>query len=141
MLDIKWMLLPLFAQFLLSILVYGIARIRRGEAVKNGLVKGRFFKTFEGEPPPRDVIAADQLVLNLFEMPVLFFTVALLIITLKLNDNVQMALAFLYVSLRFWHAYIKIQNGRLTLRALVFTVSAVILTCMWIWLMVQAFIS
>ena len=141
MLDIKWMLLPLFAQFLLSILVYGIARIRRGEAVKKGLVKGRFFKTFEGEPPPRDVIAADQLVLNLFEMPVLFFTVALLIITLKLNDNVQMALASLYVSLRFWHAYIKIQNGRLTLRALVFTISTVILTCMWIWLMVQAFIS
>ena len=141
MLDIKWMLLPLFAQFLLSILVYGIARIRRGEAVKKGLVKGRFFKTFEGEPPPRDVIAADQLVLNLFEMPVLFFTVALLIITLKLNDNVQMALASLYVSLRFWHAYIKIQNGRLTLRAFVFTISAVILTGMWIWLMIQAFIS
>ena len=141
MLDIKWMLLPLFAQFLLSISVYGISRLRRGEAVKKGLVKGRFFKTFEGEPPPRDVMAADQLILNLFEMPVLFFTVTLLIITLKLNDNVQMALATLYVSLRFWHAYIKIQNGRLTLRALIFTVSAVILTCMWIWLMVQAFIS
>ncbi len=61
--------------------------------------------------------------------------------TLKLNDNVQMALATLYVSLGFWHAYIKIQNGRLTLRALIFTVSAVILTCMWIWLMVQAFNS
>ena len=141
MIDIKWMLLPLFAQFLLSISVYGISRLRRGEAVKKGLVKGRFFKTFEGQPPPRDVMAADQLILNLFEMPVLFFTVALLIIALKLNDNVQMALATLYVSLRFWHAYIKIQNGRLTLRALVFTVSAVILTCMWIWLMIQAFIS
>ena len=139
MLDVKWMLLPLFAQFLLTMGVYVISRMRRGEAVKKGLVKGRYFKTFEGDPPPRDVTAADQLILNLFEMPVLFFTAALLIISLKLNDNVQMVLATLYVLIRFWHAYIKIQNGRLTQRALVFTISAIILTGMWIWLIIQSF--
>ncbi|MEC7182495.1 MAG: MAPEG family protein, partial [Bdellovibrionota bacterium] len=114
-------------------------RLRRGQAVKKGLVRSRFFKTFEGEPPPRDVIAADQLILNLFEMPVLFFTVSLIIIALKINDNVQMILASLYVISRFWHAYIKIQNGRLAIRALVFTISAVMLTGMWVWLMIQAF--
>ena len=59
----------------------------------------------------------------------------------SVKDSSLLKDATLYVSLRFWHAYIKIQNGRLTLRALVFTVSAVILTCMWIWLMIQAFIS
>ena len=139
MLNEKWMLLPLFAQFLLSMLVYGVARIRRGEAVKKGLVKGSYFKTFEGNPPPRDVIAADQLILNLFEMPVLFFTTALLIIAFKLNDNIQMVLATLYVVLRFLHAYIKLQNGRLGQRALVFTISAVALTSMWVWLMIQVF--
>ena len=139
MIEGKWMLLPLFAQFLLSILAYVVSRIRRGEAVKKGLVKSRFFKTFEGEPPPRNVIAADQLILNLFEMPVLFFTAALIIITLKVNDNVQMILATLYVFSRFWHAYIKIQNGRLAIRALVFVISTVILTGMWVWLMIQAF--
>ena len=139
MIDVKWMLLPLFAQFLLSMLIYIVSRLRRGQAVKKGFVKSRFFKTFEGEPPPRDVIAADQLILNLFEMPVLFFTASLIIIALKVNDNVQMILASLYVISRFWHAYIKIQNGRLAIRALVFTISAVMLTGMWVWLMIQAF--
>ena len=106
MIDVKWMLLPLFAQFLLSMLIYIVSRLRRGQAVKKGLVKSRFFKTFEGEPPPRDVIAADQLILNLFEMPVLFFTASIIIIALKVNDNVQMILASLYVISRFWMLFL-----------------------------------
>ena len=140
MLDVKWMLLPIFGQFFLSMIIYAISRLRRGEAVKKGLVKGKYFKTFEGQPPPRDVIAADQLILNLFEMPVLFFTIALLIITLNLNDIFQMIFSTLYVLSRVWHAYIKIQNGRLSQRAMVFTISSILLTFMWLWLLIKVFL-
>ena len=140
MLDVKWMLLPLFAQFLLSLIIYAISRIKRGEAVKKGEVKGQYFKTFEGGKPPRDVLAVDQLILNLFEMPVLFYTVALIIITLRLNDITQMSLASLYVLSRIWHAKIKIQNGSLSRRALVFTISSIFLSCMWFWVMIKTFL-
>ena len=110
MLDTKWMLIPLFAQFLLSISIYGVSRLRRVEAVKKGKVKGQYFKTFEGEKPPREVLAVDQLILNLFEMPVLFYTISLIIINLKLNDTAQMIFASLYVLSRIWHAKIKLNN-------------------------------
>ena len=140
MLDTKWMLIPLFAQFLLSISIYGVSRLRRVEAVKKGKVKGQYFKTFEGEKPPREVLAVDQLILNLFEMPVLFYTISLIIINLKLNDTAQMIFASLYVLSRIWHAKIKIQNGSLSQRALVFTISALLLSCMWFWVMIKTFL-
>ena len=140
MLDTKWMLIPLFAQFLLSISIYGVSRLRRVEAVKKGKVKGQYSKTFEGEKPPREVLAVDQLILNLFEMPVLFYTISLIIINLKLNDTAQMIFASLYVLSRIWHVKIKIQNGSLSQRALVFTISALLLSCMWFWVMIKTFL-
>ncbi|MEE2744054.1 MAG: MAPEG family protein [Bdellovibrionota bacterium] len=139
-LENKWMLIPLFIQFLLTMLIYQINTSRRVRAVKEKKVQGTYFKTFEGDPPPRDVLASGQLILNLFEMPVLFFTIALLIIIFNVNDTFQMIFSGLYVFFRLWHAYIKITNGHLVQRAFVFTASTVFLTFMWFWFMIKVFL-
>ena len=79
------MLIPLFAQVLLTFYVGIVMRIRREKAVKEG-ADWRYFKTFEGEKPPRYVLQADQHFTNMFETPMLFFAACIVAMTL---DNVE----------------------------------------------------
>ena len=137
----KWMLLPLFFQCLLSLAALVISRLRREKAVREGKVKGTYFKTFEGDPPPREVMAADQLIGNFFETPLLFFTVALLIMIFNVNDLTQMILAGLFVFFRLWHAQIKLTHNKLPKRALVFTLSLLVIFLMWFWLLIKVFMA
>ena len=127
------MLLPLFGQVLLTFYVGVVARLRREKAVKEGF-NWRYFKTFEGEKPPRYVLQADQHLVNLFEAPVLFFAAGILSITLETVDIVIFTLAMLYVIVRIWHARITLTNNRLLWRARAFIASCWILLIIWIWL-------
>jgi hypothetical protein len=70
--------------------------------------------------------------INLFEMPVLFFAlVPLLLITHQAN-HIQVALAWVYVLLRALHSFVQIVVRRVPLRFLVYVLSCAILSAMWI---------
>ena len=127
------MLLPLFAQVILTLIVGVIARRRRDRSVKEGF-NWRYFKTFEGEKPPRYVLQADQHLVNLFEAPMLFFVVGILSISLDTVDEYMLLFATFYVTTRVIHAYISLTNNRLLWRARIFILSSLILLIMWIWL-------
>ena len=129
----KLMLLPLLGQVLLTFYVGIIARLRREKSVKEGF-NWRYFKTFEGERPPRFVLQADQHLVNLFEAPVLFFAAGILAITLETVDIIMLTLAISYVISRIWHAGITLTNNRLLWRARAFILSCWILLIMWLWL-------
>ena len=131
--DIELMLLPLFAQVILTLIVGVIARRRRDRSVKDGF-NWRYFKTFEGEKPPRYVLQADQHLVNLFEAPMLFFVAGILSISLDTVDEYMLLFATLYVTTRVIHAYISLTNNRLLWRARIFILSSLILLIMWIWL-------
>ena len=131
--DIELMLLPLFAQVILTLIVGVIARRRRDRSVKDGF-NWRYFKTFEGEKPPRYVLQADQHLVNLFEAPMLFFVAGILSISLDTVDEYMLLFATFYVTTRVIHAYISLTNNRLLWRARIFILSSLILLIMWIWL-------
>lgn len=135
----KWMLLPMFAQTLLTFGVMQVARTRRFQAVKGGKVSGAYFKTMEGPKPPREVLQSDQLVLNFFETPLLFFVVCLASMVLNLADPVLCGLAGTFVLVRTWHAQIKLTHNKLGKRALVFIISLLVILLMWAWLLALAF--
>ena len=137
----KWMLLPMLAQVILTATIMQLARMRRLKAVKANQVSGTYFKTMEGDPPPRFVLQSDQLVLNFFETPVLFFAAALAAMTLNLVDPVLLGLAWAFVAGRAWHAQIKLTHNKLGPRALVFTLTVVLIALMWIWLVALAFMG
>lgn len=128
--EIELMLLPLFAQVILTLIVGVIARRRRDRSVKEGF-NWRYFKTFEGEKPPRYVLQADQHLVNLFEAPVLFFVVGILSISLDTVDEYMLLFATFYVITRVIHAYISLTNNRLLWRARIFILSTIILLLMW----------
>jgi len=129
--EAKWMLLPMLAQTLLTLSVMQIARNRRLRAVNAGQVSGTYFKTMEGPKPPRDVLQSDQIVLNFFETPMLFFVVALASMALNQVNIALLGLATLYVLIRGWHAQIKLTHNKLGPRAMVFIVSLVVVMGMW----------
>jgi|TARA_B110000914_G_scaffold204853_1_gene199571 hypothetical protein len=127
------MLLPLLGQVILTFCVGFLARIRREKSVKEGF-NWRYFKTFEGEKPPRYVLQADQHLVNLFEVPMLFFAAGILAISLDTVDTVILLFASIYVISRVIHAIISLTNNRLLWRARVFIFSTIIILMMWFWL-------
>ena len=127
------MLIPLLGQVILTFSVGVLARLRREKSVKEGF-NWRYFKTFEGEKPPRYVLQADQHLVNLFEAPMLFFAVGILAISLDTVDTMILIMASIYVISRVIHAIISLTNNRLLWRARVFIFSTIILLIMWFWL-------
>jgi hypothetical protein len=128
--DSELMLIPLLGQVILTLCVGVLARLRRDKSVKEGF-NWRYFKTFEGEKPPRYVLQADQHLVNLFEAPMLFFAVGILAISLDTVDTVILLMASIYVISRVIHAIISLTNNRLLWRARIFILSTIILLLMW----------
>lgn len=69
---------------------------------------------------------------NLFEMPVLYFALVPLLLITSQDSDVQVALAWLYVVLRYLHSFVHIGPRKVPLRALLFALSGVVLMVMWI---------
>ena len=137
--EAKWMLLPMFAQVVLTMAVMQLARTRRLRAVNAGEVNGTYFKTQEGAMPPRYVLQSDQMVLNFFETPMLFFAAGVAAMSLNLVSEVLVGLGGIYVVLRVWHAQIKLTHNKLGPRALIFAISVFIILVMWVVLLLAAF--
>lgn len=78
--------------------------------------------------------------INLFEMPVLFFVLAILLVVTELANDVQVLLAWLYVAARAVHSWFHIA-GRVKQRFLSYVVSVAILLAMWIGFTVDAVVS
>ena len=128
------MILPMFAMVTLTFIVGITMRLRRDQVVREGF-NWRYYKTYEGEKPPRHSLQADQHFVNLFEVPILFYVACLSILSISDSvDNITFALAWIYVLGRFVHARISLTNNRLLWRARVYVFSGLILYSMWIWI-------
>lgn len=69
---------------------------------------------------------------NLFEMPVLYFALVPLLLLTSQDSHVQVALAWIYVALRYLHSFVHVGRGKVPVRAMLFVGSAVVLSAMWI---------
>ena len=69
---------------------------------------------------------------NLFEMPVLFFALAPLLIVTQQATAVQIVLAWLFVALRAAHSFIHIGPKKVPARFMAYLASCVVLLAMWI---------
>ncbi|MBB6123185.1 MAPEG family protein [Sphingobium subterraneum] len=74
---------------------------------------------------------------NLFEMPVLFFAVVILLMVTGQANGLQVALAWTYVALRAVHSAIHIRKGPIPARFLVYVASCAVLLAMWVGLAVD----
>jgi hypothetical protein len=122
---------PVLAHVLLIYLVYGVLGRRRYGAVRSGEAKAGQFKVRSTEPASSITVAAN--LTNQFELPVLFYVLCL---TLHLTNGVNyltLALMWIFVASRYFHAWIHLTSNNLLLRSRSFFVGAVILLLGWIW--------
>src|SRR5262245_38805805 len=76
---------------------------------------------------------------NQFELPVLFYLLAVLAVVTRLTDIVLVALAWAFVLTRCVHAYVHTTNNDVRARGGIYGVGAVILLATWLWFLLRFF--
>ena len=123
-------LYPVFALFALTIAVALRLGYLRYTAVAQRLVDPAFFQAYEGDEPARLRIASRHLV-NLLELPVLFYVGCLLAFITQQTGAAVITLAWVYVGLRLVHTFIHLGPNVVLWRFRVFIISVVVLVALW----------
>lgn len=126
----KAFLMPFFVMVLLTLVVWlrlyqtRLVEMKRRRINPQAVASSAQMATLE------DTRAADNF-RNLFELPVLFYAVMLLIIVGQFGDIVLLSLAWAFVALRCLHSYIHCTYNRVKDRFTVYLFSALALWAMW----------
>lgn len=124
---------PTFAIVGLTFIVYTLMFVKRFGHIRANPPKDRDFATGEAALryfEPVEMPANNYR--NLFEMPVLYFALVSLLLLTNQSSGVQVALAWVYVALRCLHSFVHIGPKKVPVRALLFSLSALVLLIMWI---------
>ena len=128
---------PAFALVALTlVIVMRLARLRFA-AVKAGRVDPRFYKVFRGDGEPEEVAATARNLLNLYEMPTLFYAGTAIAYAAGQSGALLVTLAWSYVALRFLHSAIHLGLNKVLWRFRVFAASWLVLLAFWVALAVR----
>jgi hypothetical protein len=132
------MLYPM-AMMVLLILLVGIAAIRtRFASVKSGAASVKDFRLTKKEDLPDSVIKTTRCFNNLFEIPMIFYIVCTLYISLQIDSAAAIILAWLFVVFRYIHVYIMLGNNNVIHRMWAFWIAFVCVLGLWGILLVKA---
>lgn len=123
---------PAFALFALT--MFQVARLARGRfaAARAGRVDPRFYKVFKGEGEPPELAATTRNVINLYEMPTLFYAGTAIAFAAGQSGPPLLALGWAYVALRCLHSGIHVTSNKVMWRFRVFAASWVVLIAYWV---------
>jgi hypothetical protein len=122
---------PAFALFALTMVsVARLARMRFA-AANAGRVDPRFYKLFRGEGEPPELAAQSRNVLNLYEMPTLFYAGTALAFAAGESGALLVALGWAYFTLRVVHTAIHLSTNRVLWRFRAFAASWLVLAAYW----------
>ncbi|NUZ05383.1 MAPEG family protein [Schlegelella sp. ID0723] len=111
------------------LLLVPVARVRAGLRREIGVDDFRYGES--AAVPPR-VSLANRNLMNLLEVPVLFYVVALLLYVTAGATATAVALAWTYVGLRVVHSAIHLTYNRVLHRLTAFAASNVVLAALWV---------
>lgn len=123
---------PIFALVILTITVGFSLGVSRLVSVKKRHVDKRYYKLMSGYEAPEYVQKISRNFTNLLELPILFYVLAVLTITLNINSSFINGLAWGFVVLRLVHSCIHILYNNPKHRFYSFLFSAIILLIMWV---------
>jgi hypothetical protein len=124
-------LYPGFALFSLTVVVLMRMRAMRFAAVRSGKVSIDYYRAFRDGDEPEELRVVSRHFVNLFEMPVLFYVVIIMIHITESVSSWLITLAWLYVALRYLHSYIHLGSNDVRKRVTVYLASAFVLLVMW----------
>jgi hypothetical protein len=111
------------------VFMVGFSRIR---AVKAGRVRRGAFRLGESADVPADVTVWNRNLMNLLEMPLLFYVVSIAFyVTHQVTPRVT-KLAWIYLALRLAHSLVHVTSNRILVRLTSYAASNVVLLMLWI---------
>lgn len=113
-------LLPALLQVCTTFVAYGVMRVRRNRASRNGEVN-ETRRALDDDAWPDYVRQANNNVRNQFELPVLFYFLSLLLWQLQAVGPLALGAAWLFALSRLWHLWVHTGTNHLPERRLVFT--------------------
>jgi hypothetical protein len=103
----------------------------RFKAARGGRVVADDFKFGESGNVPAEVTVPNRNLMNLLELPVLFYVACLTLYVTKTVDAPAIYLAWLYVALRVGHSLVHLTYNNVFHRLSVFAGSNVVLLIIW----------
>jgi hypothetical protein len=123
---------PMIAHAALVFGLYVLLSSRRVGAVKEGRARAEQFR--ENRDEPAESLIVKNAIANQFELPVLFYAVSILLYLVDADNPVTVAGGWLFVALRYVHAYVHVTSNRLRYRRPLFIAGLLVVALLWIWL-------
>lgn len=123
---------PVIAHVALVFCLYFLLSFRRVGAVKDGRARPEQFRENRDEPP--ESLIVKNAIANQFELPVLFYAVSILLYLVDADNPVTVAGGWLFVALRYAHAYVHVTSNRLRHRRPLFIAGLLVVMALWVWL-------
>jgi len=130
-------LYPLFAMFFLTAAVLARLAQLRVSGIGKGDVDMGFYRTYDRGEEPEAIRVVTRHFINLFEVPVLFYVVVILIYVTHQVSYWLIGCAWAYVAARYFHSYVHLTSNDVLLRFRVYFGSGLVLLVMWTTLLVQ----
>jgi hypothetical protein len=123
---------PVFCLVMLTFIMAFATGTSRLISVRRKQINPKYYVLLSGDTPPDYVQKIGRNFANLLEVPVLFYLLAVLVITLEINNALLLNLAWLYVALRLMHTIIHVSYNYVMHRFMVFALSVLTLLTMWV---------
>jgi len=125
---------PMVAHVALVFALYALLSTRRASLIRTGKIDASLFR--ENRDEPGESLIVRNSIANQFELPVLFHLCCVLLYLTEADNLLSLGLAWLFVALRYAHAFIHVTSNRLRYRQPLFMAGFLVLVAMWIWLSV-----
>lgn len=123
---------PIFALVVVTAVVWFAMLIFRNVAVLRGSASIKYFEGFSKDIPPEWIERPARTYKNLLELPVLFYLVCVLMLITGEMDEVQVALAWVFVYSRIAHAVVYIGINKVPYRFVAFVTGFIALSVIWV---------
>jgi hypothetical protein len=127
--EIFW---PIVGQVVLVFILYGLLGYRRRRMVRQGKIRISEYRENRDEPP--ESLFVKNSIANQFELPVLFYVCCVLLYITEAANLPSLVLAWLFVVLRYAHAYVHVTSNNMRIRSPLFALGCAALLGMWGWL-------
>ncbi len=125
---------PIIAHVALVYVLYAVLGLRRDKMVKSGKVRVSDYRENRSEPP--ESLFVKNSIANQYELPMLFYACCILLYMTEADNLIALVLAWVFVALRYAHAFIHVTSNRIRYRSPLFAAGYVVLGAMWVWLAV-----
>ena len=130
--DPRTIFLPVSGLVASTFLVLGLIPYRRFRAAGRGLVTPDDFDYGESPSVPYEVSLPNRNLMNLLEVPILFYLGSILVFLLDEVDKTFLSMSWAYVALRVVHSSIHLTYNKTQHRLVPYGLSNLLLSAFWI---------